>query len=395
MKEKTKTVPRLRFPGFSEEWEKTALGEIAKFINGRAYSQNELKQQGKYPVLRVGNFFTNDNWYYSDLELSKEKYAESGDLLYAWSASFGPKLWHGPKVIYHYHIWKVMNSNKIIKKYLYYWMGKDVNNLYKNINGGTMNHVTLGEMVKRTILYPSLPEQEKIADFFSALDEKIDLKEKEIEDVKALKKGFLQKMFPQDGESVPRLRFPGFSGKWETSQINKYFTVKMCKRIFKEQTITQKEIPFYKIGTLGKNPDCYISYKLFKEMCQKSNMPQKGDTLISCSGTVGNCILYDGQPAFFQDSNIVWLESRNNYKFSKKYLYYMLRNLKWNKLSKTTITRIYTNDLLSRYITIPSLREQEKIADFFTALDAKIDAMEKQLEDLKEMKKGFLQQMFI
>ena len=86
------------------------LGNLARVINGRAYKQEELLDSGKYRVLRVGNFFSNGSWYYSDLELDKDKYCESGDLLFAWSASFGPKIWNDEKVIYHYHIWKIVEN---------------------------------------------------------------------------------------------------------------------------------------------------------------------------------------------------------------------------------------------------------------------------------------------
>ena len=85
--------------------ERLALKEVCEVINGRAYSQPELLSDGKYRVLRVGNFFSNDSWYYSDLELENKYYCEKGDLLYAWSASFGPHIWEEEKVIYHYHIW--------------------------------------------------------------------------------------------------------------------------------------------------------------------------------------------------------------------------------------------------------------------------------------------------
>ncbi|MCT3331289.1 restriction endonuclease subunit S, partial [Lacticaseibacillus paracasei] len=104
-------VPELRFKGYSDAWKKRKLGELAEFINGRAYKQDELLASGKYPVLRVGNFYTNDKWYYSNLELPEKYYAEEGDLLYTWSATFGPHIWIGPKVIYHYHIWKVALKN--------------------------------------------------------------------------------------------------------------------------------------------------------------------------------------------------------------------------------------------------------------------------------------------
>ena len=100
-------TPEIRFPGFTGAWEQRKLGEIATFINGRAYSQPELLSSGKYKVLRVGNFYTNDSWYYPDLELGEKYYADYGDLLYTWSATFGPHIWLGDRVIYHYHIWKI------------------------------------------------------------------------------------------------------------------------------------------------------------------------------------------------------------------------------------------------------------------------------------------------
>ena len=96
----------------STKYESVKLGDICRVVNGRAYKQNELLDAGKYPVLRVGNFFSNRGWYYSNLELEDDKYCNHGDLLYAWSASFGPKIWDGEKCIYHYHIWKMIPERK-------------------------------------------------------------------------------------------------------------------------------------------------------------------------------------------------------------------------------------------------------------------------------------------
>lgn len=140
--------------GFEVEWK--ALGEVCRFINGRAYKQPELLGKGKYPVLRVGNFFTNDNWYYSDLELDKDKYCDSGDLLYAWSASFGPRIWDGGKVIYHYHIWKVVpDTDLILKKFLFYLLEWDTNALKsEHATGSTMMHVTKGAIESRLVPIP-------------------------------------------------------------------------------------------------------------------------------------------------------------------------------------------------------------------------------------------------
>ena len=154
------------------------LGEVCRFINGRAYKQPELLGTGKYPVLRVGNFFTNGNWYYSNLELEEDKYCDKDDLLYAWSASFGPKIWEGEKVIYHYHIWKVVpNFNLVQKKYLYYLLAWDTKALKaEHGTGSTMMHVGKGSIEKRFVPIPSLVEQAHIVailDKFDALTHSI------------------------------------------------------------------------------------------------------------------------------------------------------------------------------------------------------------------------------
>lgn len=140
--------------GVEVQWK--ALEEVCRFINGRAYKQPELLGQGKYPVLRVGNFFTNNNWYYSDLELDEDKYCDKGDLLYAWSASFGPRIWEGDKVIYHYHIWKVMPDADVInKKFLYYLLEWDTKALKEEYGtGSTMVHVTKGAIEQRLVPIP-------------------------------------------------------------------------------------------------------------------------------------------------------------------------------------------------------------------------------------------------
>ena len=138
------------------------LGDFATLYNGRAYKQNELFSEGKYPVLRVGNLFTNNQWYYSDLDLEPEKYCNSGDLLYSWSASFGPHIWEGGKVIYHYHIWKVEYSSNVDKNYLYYLLLSDTEQIKRSGHGLAMIHVTKAGMERRPFPLPPLAEQKRI-----------------------------------------------------------------------------------------------------------------------------------------------------------------------------------------------------------------------------------------
>jgi type I restriction enzyme S subunit len=146
-------------------WKSMKLRDVCELINGRAYKQSELLTHGKYRVLRVGNFFTNDRWYYSDLELEKRKYCEDGDLLYAWSASFGPRIWTGGKVIFHYHIWRVVpNAALIDQKFLFLFFLWDKEQIKEDQGTGTtMIHVSKTSMEDRDMRVPPLPEQRHIA----------------------------------------------------------------------------------------------------------------------------------------------------------------------------------------------------------------------------------------
>jgi type I restriction enzyme S subunit len=153
-----------------ESWEWRRLGDVANLINGKAYKKHELLDEGPIPVLRVGNFFSNRSWYYSDLTLADDKYCHNGDLLYAWSASFGPKIWDGGKAIYHYHIWKVITSEVIDKKYLYYLLELDSEEIKSKGNGIAMMHATKGGMEKRYIPLPPIEDQKKIAEILDAAD---------------------------------------------------------------------------------------------------------------------------------------------------------------------------------------------------------------------------------
>ena len=156
-------------------FEQTQLGQIAEFLNGKAYSKEELLTVGKYRVLRVGNFFSNNNWYWSDLELEPNKFCENGDLLYAWSASFGPRIWNEEKVIYHYHIWKVNpDESRVDKKWLYYWLEDDVERIKSASGSGSiMMHVTKSEIEKRAIRLPSLSEQSGQVVILESFDQNI------------------------------------------------------------------------------------------------------------------------------------------------------------------------------------------------------------------------------
>jgi type I restriction enzyme S subunit len=182
-------------------WEEKRIDEICKLINGRAYKKEELLSKGKYRVLRVGNFFTSDHWYYSDLELDEDKYCDKEDLLYAWSASFGPRIWKEEKVIYHYHIWKVIpDENLVTRDFLFTLFEWDKEKIKAaQGTGTTMIHVSKGSMENRTVPIPPLKEQQTIVrqlDALRAETQKLEaVYQKKIADLEELKKSILQKAF--------------------------------------------------------------------------------------------------------------------------------------------------------------------------------------------------------
>ena len=164
----------------------------------------------------------------------------------------------------------------------------------------------------------------------------------------------------------------------------------MCKRILKSQTNTVEGVPFYKIGTFGKKADAYISKETFDEYRSKYSFPKKGDVLISAAGTIGRTVVYDGKPAYFQDSNIVWIDNNESVVLNS-YLRYCYELKPWKVSSGGTIQRLYNDNIAKAIITVPSLDVQNRIvnvldnfekicSDLNIGLPAEIEARQKQYE---------------
>ena len=195
-----------------------------------------------------------------------------------------------------------------------------------------------------------------------------------------------------DKQQEPRLRFKGFTGEWKNKTLGDLGRVEMCRRIFKEQTQPSGEIPFFKIGTFGQEPDAFISSELFEEYRQKYPYPKQGDILISAAGTIGRTVEFTGENAYFQDSNIVWLRFDES-QVTSTFLNIIYQNIKWD-LEGSTIKRLYNSDLLSAEITLPSLPEQTHLGRFFRRLDSQIAESRAVLEKSRQLKKAMLAKMF-
>lgn len=164
----------------------------------------------------------------------------------------------------------------------------------------------------------------------------------------------------------------------------------MCKRILKSQTNTVGGVPFYKIGTFGKKADSYISQETFDEYRSKYNFPKKGDVLISAAGTIGRTVVYDGEPAYFQDSNIVWIDNDESMVLNS-YLRYCYELKPWKASEGGTIPRLYNDNIAKAVIAVPPIEEQKRVVsildrfdaicnDLTSGLPAEIEARQKQYE---------------
>ncbi|WHY04445.1 restriction endonuclease subunit S [Bacillus altitudinis] len=375
----SKSVPEVRFKGFSGEWDECKIVDVLNINSGRDYKH--LKK-GDIPVYGTGGYMhsVNDKLSNDDaIGIGRKGTINKPQLLLA-------PFWTVDTLFY----MTVKGENDL---YFLYSLANRID--WKKYDESTgVPSLSKNSIYKISINVPLLREQTRIGNFFKQLDETITIQQQELDTLKQTKQGFLQKMFPKEGESLPEIRFPGFSGEWEKSKLNDIGIVEMCKRIFKNQTTVVGDIPFYKIGTFGRKADSFISRELFEEYKSKYPFPEVGDILISASGTIGRTVVYNGEDAYYQDSNIVWLKP-NKDRVKNCFLQQFYQIVKWHGTEGSTIKRLYNSKIRETEIYLPSINEQELIGRFFNRLDNTIFIHEQELETLLETKKAFLQKMFV
>lgn len=269
------------------KWPVPKIGDVCRLINGRAYKKSELLDEGRYRVLRVGNFFTSNHWYFSDLELEDDKYCEDGDLLYAWSASFGPRVWSGERTIYHYHIWKVEpDATKVLRDFLFYFFEWDKDLIRKEQGAGaTMTHVSKESMEARAIPLPPLEEQKRIVavldQAFAALDRARAHAEANLADAQHVAEVFL------DDQIISTIKTFG------RTRIDTIAQVKGGKRLPKGEKPRIEKTPYPYItvrdmndaGTISNDAVGFISATAQSTI--KRYTISSSDVYVSIAGTIG------------------------------------------------------------------------------------------------------------
>ncbi|HFQ9532472.1 TPA: restriction endonuclease subunit S [Escherichia coli] len=350
--------------GVEVEWRNlgdTSLFEIAN--NGRKPVKASLRIAGETPYYGANNIqdyvdgYTHDGEYVliaEDGSASLENYS----IQYATG-----KFWANN------HVHVVRGKERIHSRFLYHYLC--IVNFLPFLTGGGRAKLTKGQLIEIPVPIPCPENPEKslaiqseivrILDKFTALTAEL-----------TAELSMRKKQYNYYRDQLLSFK----EGEVEWKALGEIGEVRMCKRILKSQTSSEGEIPFYKIGTFGKEPDSYISRKLFNEFKEKYSYPKVGEVLISASGTIGRTVIFDGRESYFQDSNIVWIE--NNEKIVlNKYLFYFYKIAKWGISEGGTIKRLYNDNLRKLMIPVPfpdsperSLVEQQKIVKLLDKFDA-------------------------
>ena len=190
----------------------------------------------------------------------------------------------------------------------------------------------------------------------------------------------------------PAVRFKDCTDAWKLCKLGEIGSVAMCRRIFKHQTSSSGDIPFFKIGTFGGEPDAFISRELFEEYKAKYPYPDNGDILISASGSIGRTVEFTGKNEYFQDSNIVWL--KHDKSIINPFLRHLYSVVEWAGIEGSTIKRLYNDNILKTEVMLPSVQEQAKIAEMLDGIDSLITLHQRKYTKLKNYKSAIANKIF-
>lgn len=375
-------TPNIRFKGFTDDWEQRKLGEIVERVtrkNQDLVSELPLTISAQYGLIDQNEFFdkrvaSKDVSGYYLIYNGEFAYNKSTSSDAPWGAIKRLDRYENGVLSTLYIVFRIKNEDILNSDFLmnYY----DTNNWHKDIQAiaseGARNHGLLNiapaDFFETELMLPQdIEEQKNIGNYFKSLNNLITLHQR---------KSFLYFSRIND---------------WEQRKFGDVGSVAMCKRIFKEQTSDEGEVPFYKIGTFGGEPDAFISRKLFDEYKTKYPYPHKGDILISASGSIGRTIEFTGKDEYFQDSNIVWLKHENE--IDNNFLKVLYSIVEWS-CEGSTIKRLYNDNFLKTEFMLPQIDEQIKLGDYFANLDNLITLHQRKCDELKEFKKYMLQNMF-
>lgn len=419
MTNKHKNVPELRFKGFTDEWKLCALGELSSLRGGFAFSSEKFRAKG-VPIVRISNILPTGeiggDYVFYDEEVKDENYllpnkaavlAMSGATTGKVSILDNPqnkKIYQNQRVGY---FTKKDSTDygfvsTLVRSHLF------INQLNSVLVAGAQPNVSSRDIDSFEFKVPmQIKEQQKIGLFFANLDHLITLHQRKLDLLKEQKKGFLQKMFPKNGETVPVLRFERFAGAWEQCRLSELAT--MNARIGWQNLRTSEFLDTgdymlitgtdFKDDAIDFSGIHYVEKERFDQ--DKKIQIQNGSILITKDGTLGKVAYVEDltMPATL-NAGVFNVRVKDDTEVHSKYLFHYLKApflLKYAEAHSTggTIKHLNQNVLVNFSIPLPNKTEQKKISNFFSHLDTLVILQQRKLDLLKEQKKGFLQKMFV
>jgi len=400
---KNNVKPEIRFKNFTDAWEQRNLGAVTQITMGQSPSSANYTDNPEDYILVQGNADMKDGRVTPRVWTTQiTKLAEKNDLILSVRAPVGDI----GKTDYNVVLGRGVAAIKG-NEFIFQLLGKMKQDKYwtKLSTGSTFESINSKDIQEAVLMLPNRTEQKTIGEFFLTLDNAIALHQHELTLLKQRKKAFLQKMFPKKGESIPKISFPIFTKPWESKKIGDLMDVTSVKRIHQSDW-TKDGVRFLRARDIVANfknitpeNNLYISEEKYKEYSRASGKVSVGDLLVTGVGSIGIPMLIENDdPIYFKDGNIIWF--KNNDIIDANFLYYsFIRSEIQNYIrSIAGIGTVGTYTITSGKqtpIKLPSRHEQQKIGNFFKQLDEDISLHEQNLEKLKEMKKAFLQKMFV
>lgn len=370
-------------------WVTKKLGEVCEIIYGYPFDSKLFNNNQKgLPIIRIRDVVRGFSETFTTEPCDGKYWISKDDVLIGMDGDFNISTWKSSTALLNQRVCKLESGEKTTNLYLRYILPTKLQDIWDKKLFTTVKHLSAKDLNGISIPIPPLAEQKRIVAKIDAAFEKIDkLKanaEKNLANAKKLFQSALDEaMHPKDG--------------WVEKRLGEVGPVCMCKRILKSQTNTEDGVPFYKIGTFGKEPNAYISQDIYERYRKLYKFPQKGDILISAAGTIGRTVVYDGKPAYFQDSNIVWIANCEQ-QVLNSYLKWFYATAPWNVTKGTTIPRLYNENIESAVISFPPLSEQREIVKRLDLLAEKIKLLEqnytRQIADCVEMRQAVLREAF-
>ena len=331
-----------------------ALGDVAELKRGEAVTRKEVVE-GQVPVIAGGR----EPAYYIDRwNRQGETIVIAGSGAYAGFVSF----WDEP--IFVSDAFSIVVDRSVLQpRFVYHWLSGRQEAIHALKSGGGVPHVYPKDVAKLRCPVPPLEVQREIVrilDQFTTLEAEL---EAELEARRTQYAHYRTHLLSYESLAA--------RGPVNVIELQDVGVVRMCKRIHKAETSIQGDIPFFKISTFGGTPTSFISAELYGKYKDKYPYPKKGDLLISAAGTIGQIVRFDGADAYFQDSNIVWLEHDESIVLNR-YLYYVYLNTRWTT-DGGTIKRLYNNRILQQQICVPPIQTQITIADLLDRFDALVN----------------------